>query len=205
MFKPIEPLRRILRTMEDRVNGQTIVGGLVKNFEGKAPNQSAPKFIKDQRIHFRMPLDSLDASFDAAEKIFTQSKVLRFVPIVRVRHIGFGLRSKDDSTDHSPPARARSRTCSQVRPEPGSFTKRFLRRRNSSRFSREISSCPASAAKLSQRSSTSWRRSARPSLKIGSNSDFMLKEYGRGGDIQARFLSPGGLRDGWEFGTVSGR
>ena len=86
-------------------------------------------------------------------------------------------RMNTDKRTQSCRVRALCLTCSQDLPEAGCRENRSLRRLSSSRFHSGTGNCPSSSAILSQRSSTSCKRSARPSLKIGANSVLMRQAY----------------------------
>jgi len=80
-------------------------------------------------------------------------------------------------------------TGSQMRAEAECRKNRSLRQRSSSRFPSETAVGPSCRAMLSHRSSTSWMRSARPSLKSAANSAFMPARHLLLADVEQSFVS----------------
>jgi hypothetical protein len=85
------PLLGVLRAVKNRINGDAILCGFVKNLERESPNERPPELVHHNRVQVGMSLHPQHASFDTSQELFPEPWLPCFVPLVSGHYILLSL------------------------------------------------------------------------------------------------------------------
>jgi hypothetical protein len=89
----LTPFGRVLRGVENGVDGHEISGVLVENSVGEAAQERPAVGLMNDRVHLGIATDALNASIDTAQEIFAQARPPGLIPVVGISYVLLGLRS----------------------------------------------------------------------------------------------------------------
>ena len=138
--------------------------------EGKSLKESAPQLAMHRSSSFGHGGNLLQSAIEIALKLLSESYLPGLIPSKSLRNVCGGIRPELKAACHYLLSSCSlARTSSQLRLGPGAGLSN--RRSNSALCQSGIGTSSGEAARLSQISSTSFRRSEAGSLRISSRSD----------------------------------
>jgi hypothetical protein len=89
--------------MENRIYDDGIIRSLIEDFERKSTDRDVPKLIHGDWKRFRVTLDDYKTGLNASKKILPETRLTRFIPIIRFGDIVIGLGRVNNPINHVAP------------------------------------------------------------------------------------------------------